>query len=220
LTAVAPEPLPVKQEHHTQVVTELIMPKTIHDKLAAIIAGIEQTGSAETTRLTVLKKWFEHEGRLTAFALWMIERVIREAKVSSPEADTLLKETETLLHGASDEGDFDRNAVRSLHQRLRDFQSEIRYVHSYPVRIVREATLMRLEEALDILLDDRNADSPAGGYQLAARYCEHYESRYGTNLNGPALARVQAIAEFVVRQEALETTRQDNNQPRRSGPWL
>ncbi|WPL11918.1 hypothetical protein [Thiorhodovibrio litoralis] len=42
------------------------MPKTIHDKLAAIIAGIEQTGSAETTRLTVLKKWFEHEGRLTA----------------------------------------------------------------------------------------------------------------------------------------------------------
>ncbi|WP_040854821.1 hypothetical protein [Thiorhodovibrio frisius] len=200
------------------------MPKTIHDKLAAIIAGIEQTGSAETLRLTVLKKWFEHEGRLTAFAFWMLARVIEEAKVSSPEAEALLEETKTLLGDAGEKGHFDRTEARSLRQRLHDFQSEIRYVHSTAVRIVREASLMRVEEALDILLGYGlgygGADCPAGGYQLAARYCEHYDSRHGTNLNGPALARVQAIAAFVAQQEGLETASQEGNQRSLSGPWL
>ena len=196
------------------------MPKTIHDKFAAIIAGIEQSGSAETMRLTVLKKWFEHEGRLTAFAVWMIARVIEEAKVSSPEAEALLEETKTLLGDGGEKGHLDRAVARSLRQRLRDFQSQIRYVHSTAVRIVREASLMRLEEALDILLGYGGADCPAGGYQLAARYCEHYDSRYGTNLNGPALARVQAIAGFVAQQEALETASQEGNQRSQSGPWL
>lgn len=198
--------------------------KTIHDKLAAIIASIEQHGSAETMRLTVLKKWFEQDGRRSAFALWMIERVSSEAKVSSPEAEALLKETETLFSGASDKGDLDRAAVRSLYQRLRAFQSEIRYVRSYPVRIVREAALMRIEEALDILLDIGHGDSPAGGYQLAARYCEHYEPGFGTNLNGPALERLQAMAVFIAQQEAAEANRQaareDGNRQPRSGPWL
>lgn len=150
----------------------------------------------------------------------MIARVIEEAKVSSPEAEALLEETKTLLGDAGEKGHLDRTAARSLRQRLHEFQSQIRYIHSTAVRIVREDTLMRLEEALDILLGYGGADCPAGGYQLAARYCEHYAPRYGTNLNVPALARVQAIAAFVAQQEALETASQEGNQRSRSGPWL
>ena len=50
------------------------MPPRIQDKLAAIIAEIDRTGHAKTTRLNVLKKWFEHPGRLRAFGLWVAER--------------------------------------------------------------------------------------------------------------------------------------------------
>jgi hypothetical protein len=194
------------------------VPKTIHDKLAAILTAIEENKSAETRRLTVLKKWFEREGRLAAFALWMIGRVSSDARVSAPEAQALLEETKTLFSSAGAQGHFDRIAARLLHQRLRDFQSEIRRIRGYPVRIVREASLMRLEEALDILLG--YADDPAGGYLLAARYAEHYDAHFGTNLNGPSLARVQAIADFVARQEALETSGRDGAPSPRSGPWL
>jgi len=50
----------------------------------------------------------------------------------------------------------------------------------------------------------RQAAQPADGYRLAAGYCEHHDGRYGTTLNGPAKARVQAIADFVAEQEVRE----------------
>ena len=171
------------------------MPTTIHDKLASIIAEIERTGSAETQRLTVLKKWFESEDRLQAFARWMIERITTEGAASSSESAALLQEARANLDKANRRGIMDWAALRVLLGRCRDFQSEIRQIRSYPVRMIRDHSVLLLEMALEIVLSQ--ADWPSNGYQLAARYCEHYDAHYGTTLNGPAKERVQAIADFI-----------------------
>lgn len=171
------------------------MATTIHDKLAAIIAEIERAGSAETQRLTVLKKWFETGDRLQAFARWMLERIRTDQAASSSEAAALIDQAGAILDAARSNGNPDWVVMRALLNRCRDFQSEIRHVRSYPVRMIRDHSVLLLEMALEIVLGQ--ADRPADGYQLAARYCEHYAGSYGTSLNGPAKARVQAIADFV-----------------------
>lgn len=40
------------------------MSTDVPEKLLAIVEEIDAHGSASLTRLTVLKKWFEHPGRL------------------------------------------------------------------------------------------------------------------------------------------------------------
>ena len=47
------------------------MRTTCPEKILKIIADIDTQGNASLTRLTVLKKWFEHPGRLSVFALWV-----------------------------------------------------------------------------------------------------------------------------------------------------
>lgn len=178
------------------------MPITIHDKFASILAEIERTGSAETQRLTVLKKWFEPGGRLRAFAYWMIERIVAEQQASSSEAEALITEAGTILYATDNTGTTNWVGMQHLLRRLQAFQSEYRRVKSYQVRIIHDRSVLLLEEAFRIIL--RQADQPADGYRLAAGYCEHYDARYGTTLNGPAKARVQAIADFVAEQEARE----------------
>jgi hypothetical protein len=46
----------------------------IPEKLLSIIAEIEAHGSANLTRLTVMKKWFEGKDRLPAFGLRVARR--------------------------------------------------------------------------------------------------------------------------------------------------
>jgi len=184
------------------------MPTTIHDKFASILAEIERTGSANTQRLTVLKKWFEPGDRLRAFACWMIERIAAEQQASSrsSEAEALITEAGIALHATDSTGTPHWVGMQRLLRRLKAFQSEYRRVKSYQVRIIHDRSVLLLEEAFRIIL--RQADQPADGYRLAAGYCEHHDGRYGTNLNGPAKARVQAIADFVAEQEAREAKAQ------------
>jgi len=80
------------------------MRTTIRTKLAFIIAEIERSGSAETQRLTVLKKWFETEDRLLAFARGVIERITTEQASSSSDAAALLDEARVILDTANSPG--------------------------------------------------------------------------------------------------------------------
>jgi hypothetical protein len=45
------------------------MPTSVTDQLAAVIAQIDDRGSADQWHLTVLKVWFGRPGGLTALAL-------------------------------------------------------------------------------------------------------------------------------------------------------
>jgi hypothetical protein len=49
----------------------------ISDKLREIVAAIDQRGSVNLTRLTVLKKWFEASSRLSSFAIFIADQASR-----------------------------------------------------------------------------------------------------------------------------------------------
>ncbi len=46
--------------------------------------------------------------------------------------------------------------------------------------------------------------SPSKGYKLAANFCQHYDPRYGSNLNGPSRTKIMEIIRFMFTLEATE----------------
>lgn len=178
------------------------MALTIHQKFASILEEIDREGFAELLRLTVLKKWFDKPGRLTAFALWIAGQATTGKAPASEQEAALLAQVRALLADLPERGDLNPRAMRELHERLKAFQPDYMHQRWGQVRLVHSKALMLIEEAFTICL--RHSDDPRLGYKLAAYYCEHYSSRYGTNLNGPSRDRVQEIAEFITRREADE----------------
>jgi hypothetical protein len=168
----------------------------ISDKLRKIAAEIERRGSANLTRLTVLKKWFEVSSHLSSFAIFIADQASRQKTKAPKEAAELLRETRTLL------ADVDvlapkipRAAATKLHRGLRAFQNEYRDAPWGPVRIIHNHNLFLIECGLDIYLG--HGDTPTAGYRLAVNYCEHYDPRYGNCLNGPSRRRIGEIVDFI-----------------------
>ncbi len=177
----------------------------VPEKLLKIVADIDVQGHARLTRLTVLKKWLQQPERLSAFAIWVATgAILRERKVPILEAE-LLSEARKVLSGLDhSRSKPNREAARKLHDRLRSFQNEYRKPQWGPVRTIRNWDLLVVEEALAILL--WHSHSPPHGYTLAADYCQHYDSRYGTGLNGPSREKIAAMAKFIVAVETSEAS--------------
>jgi hypothetical protein len=179
----------------------------VPERLLKLAADIAAQGNAELTRLTILKKWFEQPGRLSAFAVWMGRRAISEKREASGEAANLFPEAERLLK----ELDPMRpvleaprlEVARALYDRMREFQNVHRYIHGTPVRMIENWDLMLVEASLGILARNPYA-APTEGYRLAADYCKHYDSRYGDGLNGPSREKIVAIARWASEVEASE----------------
>ena len=68
----------------------------VPEKLLAIVDEIDAHGSTSLARLTVLKKWFEHPGRLPAFGLWIAKRAAARKGKTKGEAGALLDEARAL----------------------------------------------------------------------------------------------------------------------------
>jgi hypothetical protein len=173
----------------------------IAQKLVKIADDIASKGDATLTRLTVLKKWLDQPGRMPAFALWMAYRAIAREGKSKGKAAELFRDALALLDTLdkpnalnSDE----KNALWSLHARLRSFQNVHRKVHWGTVRTIDNWNLFLVESALEIILRPNSA--PADGYKLAANYCQHYDPKYANGLNGPSRKRILEIAEWLDRQ--------------------
>src|ERR1700730_11435405 len=71
----------------------------ISDKLREIAAAIEQRGSANLTRLTVIKKWFEAPSHITlsSFAIFIADHASRRKTKTTKRAGELIREARTLL---------------------------------------------------------------------------------------------------------------------------
>ena len=179
------------------------MRTNIPEKLLKIVEEIDDRGSASLTRLTVLKKWFEHPERLSAFAIWIATTAVsRKGKTSSAAAE-LFRKARTLMAGLDKlHPKLDRQAARVLHDWLREFQNEYHNQRWGPVRIVHNWNLMLVEHGLAIYL--WHLDSPAHGYKLAADYCQHYDSRYGNGLSSSSRTKIEEIVRFMFTIEALE----------------
>ena len=179
------------------------MRTNIPEKLLGIIHEIDQQGSANLTRLTVLKKWFEQPERLRAFAIWVAKRATSRKGKTAGEAAELFHASQAVLTGL----DFlhpepDRATAQELFRRLRKFQDEYHKGHRGPVREIRNRNLLLIEKSLAIVLDCKSA--PAHGYQLAADYCRHHDPRYGEALHGPSRTKIGEIVRFMFNVEALE----------------
>jgi hypothetical protein len=181
------------------------MPTRSQDQLAAIIAELDRTGHANITRLTVLKKWFEyHPKRLRAFGLWVAERAAARGDSATEEAAALFAQARVLLtERPLSEPRPDWIAAETLHHRLRAFQNTFQRQHWGPVRIIQNWDLLLVEEGLALYLGQRR--SPTDGYRLAVDECKHYDPHYGTDLNGPARAKLAALIGFMTTVEARES---------------
>lgn len=178
----------------------------VPERLLTIVEEIDAHGSASLTRLTVLKKWFEHPGRLPAFGLWVAKRAATRKGKTKDEAGALLDEARALLGTTATRESFqhsvDLGAAKLLRDRARDFQNKFEDRRWGPVRIIPCPLLLLVEEGLTLYLG--TPASPSGGYKLATNFCQHYDPRYGSNLNGPSRTKIMEIIRFMFTQEATE----------------
>jgi hypothetical protein len=72
------------------------------------------------------------------------------------------------------------------------------------VRIIKKWDLMLIEEGLALYLGLKR--TPYDGYRLALDDCQHYEPKFGTDLNGPSREKLVALLGFVATTEAREGT--------------
>jgi hypothetical protein len=178
----------------------------IPEKLLKISAEIAVRGNANLTRLTILKKWFGHPGRLPQFAIWVASRAISGKGKTGVEATELFRQARALLAKVNPYAPkVDRKSAKVLHDRLQTFQNEYKNQEWGPVRIIHNWDLLLVEQALAICV--WYSDSPAHGYKLAADYCQHYDSRHGNGLNGPSRTKIEEMARFVNKLEEMQERR-------------
>ena len=143
----------------------------IPEKLLKISAEIAVRGNANLTRLTILKKWFGHAGRLPPFAIWVASRAISGKGKTGVEATELFRQARALLAKVNPYAPkVDRKSAKVLHDRLQTFQNEYKNQQWGPVRIIHNWDIMLVEQALAIYL--WYSDSPAHAHLLQSRNLE------------------------------------------------
>jgi hypothetical protein len=185
------------------------MRTVVPEKILKMIEDVDTRGNVSLTRLTVLKKWFEAPGRLSAFGLWLARRASGRKGKTKGEAGRLLDETRRLLGTSSTRESLfqqiNREAVQSLHARARSFQNEFQKQQWGPVRIIHCWPVLLVEKGLALYAGfDRH---PTDGYKLAADWTQNYDSRYGNGLNGPSQGKLRELMRFMFSVEALEDER-------------
>ncbi|GDY23320.1 hypothetical protein LBMAG56_46670 [Verrucomicrobiota bacterium] len=182
------------------------MRTAVPEKIQKIIADIDKQGNASLTRLTVLKKWFEHPGRLSVFGLWIARRAAGRKGKTKGEAGALLDETRALLGTASTRESYfqaiDREAAMGLHDRARAFHNEYQNQQWGPVRVIHCWPLLLVEKGL--ALHTGLTRHPSDGYKLAADWAQNYDSKYGSGLNGPSRGKLDELVQFLFNVEAVE----------------
>jgi hypothetical protein len=125
----------------------------IAEKPLKISAEIAKRGDANLTRLTVLKKWFGHPGRLPPFAIWVASRAISGKGKTAVEATELFRQARDLIARVNPYAPrVNRTSAKALHDRLQTFQNEYKNQQWGPVRIIHNWDLLLVEQALAICL--------------------------------------------------------------------
>jgi len=185
------------------------MTTNVPEKIGAIIDSIDIEGNAPLTRLTVLKKWFEHPGRLSAFGLWIARKASGRKGKTKGEAGELLDEARKLLGTSSTYASvfqqIDRAEALSLHNRARDYQNAYEQQQFGPVRVIKCWPVLLVEKGLSLHLGLTVV--PSDGYKLAADWAQHYDSKYGNGLNGTSCGKLMELLRYMNGVEAIEDYR-------------
>jgi len=179
------------------------MPTGVPEKLLRIVDEIREHGSANQTRLTIVKKWLEPGNRLPAFAIFIATRAANRKSKATGQAAQLARRARELLGSQPQlRPVLPRRTAQRLFDDLHSFQDEHKKVGWGVARVIKNHDLYLVEQGLGIYL--RRSASPADGYRLAASFCEHYDPSCGTGLSSPSRARIQEIAQFINLVEEQE----------------
>ena len=179
-----------------------MMRPNISNKLREIAAAIDRRGSANLTRLTVLKKWLEVSSHLSSFAIFIADQASRQKTKTTMEAAELFREAHTLL---ADVDVFAPKIPRAAATKLHASSGIPKRVGTHSggrCASFMITNLFLVECGLHIYLG--HGDTPTEGYRLATYYCGHYDPRYGNCLNGPSRRRIGEIVDFIQGVEDRE----------------
>ncbi len=178
------------------------MKTDIPEKLIKIANAIDEQGSQNLTRLTVLKKWFERKSRLFSFAIFIAKKSSHKKGKSKGVTGELFDRSKDFLKEINEyHPKFDHTQASELCTSLKVFQSQIKATKWADVRIIENTNLFHIEKALEIIIHDLDASD---GYSLARIYCENYDPKYGNSLNGKSANRIDEIVRFMSTLEAKE----------------
>ena len=183
------------------------MQTAVPEKVSAIIDEIGNRGFAEQTRLTVLKAWLKPPHRLKAFGLWIARKAAGRKGKTAGIAGDLLNEARQLLGASSTRESvfqqIDHGAARALYDRAVAFQNQIRDTRWANIRQIECWPLFLVEQGLALHIG--LSQTPSDGYRLAADWAKNYDSKFGTNLNGPSTGKLDELVRFMFSVEALES---------------
>jgi hypothetical protein len=163
--------------------------------LAQIAASLQEGDHFEITRLTTLKGFCEDPEATARFALHLAKLTQAKAKPTKPEYEQLIAD------GVRAMTRHVRNPTEQSEERLWELLTDAKQVQNKfehqrwaDVRLVECWDLLIVETAMECILEPWY--SAAIGYQLARKYAEKFDSRYGSGLNQKSAPMVEEIVEF------------------------
>ena len=170
-------------------------------KLCALADEIERTGFANTTRLTVVKKWLNEPVRLRAVAVFIAMRTLTKGVKPAKDQERELWDRSMDLFGGMDPvaERFDTKKAAELLRQLVAFQNQHEHNRWGAIRIIESPGLLIMEEAIRVMLEP---DRPDLGYKLVADHLGSYEPSHGPGLYPQCLKGLRSIAHFMSNMEA------------------
>ena len=182
------------------------MKTSVPENILLIADQIDEDGSVNITKLTIVKKWFEKPHRRKAFALWMARHAAGKPGKVDANAKRLLNDAKKLLGSAPRRGalstEIDREKISLLFDRARTFYDEHGPGKWGSVRVIRCQALLLIEKSMALL--QVGTSLPAEAYELLATWVKHFDSRFFDTLNGPSSGRLREFVRFMFSVEAFE----------------
>lgn len=169
---------------------------TTTSKLHVLANGIEQTGFANTTRLTVVKKWLNEPVRLRAFAVFIAIRTLTNGVKPTNDQERELWSRSRDLFGEMDpvaERSDTKQAIELLKE-LVAFQNQHQHSKWGAIRIINSRQLHLMEQAIGIVLRPDRAEL---GYKLVADHLGTYQPAHGPGLYPECLKELHGLVAFV-----------------------
>ena len=163
--------------------------------LAHIAARLQEGDHFEITRLTTLKGFCEDPEAAAKFALHLAKLTQAKAKPTKPEYERLIADgVRAMTRHLRNPTEQSQKRLWELLADAKQAQNKIEHQRWADVRIVECWDLLIVETAMECVL--RPYASSVIGYQLARKYAEKYDSRYGSGLIPKSAPMMAEIVEF------------------------
>jgi len=163
--------------------------------LAQIAAGLQEGEHFNITRLIVLKGFCADPETAAKFALHLAKLTQTKAKPTKREYERLIAEgVKVMARHLRTPTEQTKARLEELLAQAKHAQSKVEHQRWGDVRIVECWDLLIVETAMECIL--RPWSSAVIGYQLARKYAEKFDSRYGSGLNRKSAPMMEEIVEF------------------------